>query len=62
MKFALTFAWWWIPAAITLAGLIWAMFFVDHGDGIGAGFKNLLALIPVSVVSAVAWAVAAILK
>lgn len=62
MTFTFTLAWWWIPAAITLAGLVWALFLVDRGDGIGAGLNNLLALVPVSIISAIAWAVAAILK
>jgi hypothetical protein len=62
MVFTLTLAWWWIPAAVTLAGIVWALFLVDHGDGIGAGLNNLLALVPVSIISAIAWAVAAFLK
>lgn len=62
MSFTLTFAWWWIPAALTLAGVVWAVFFVDSGDGMFSGLNNLFALVPVSIVSAVAWAVAAILK
>lgn len=62
MVFTLTLAWWCIPATITLAGLVWALFLVDHGDGIGAGMNNLFALVPVSIISAIAWAVAAFLK
>ena len=62
MSFTLTYAWWWVPAAITLVGLIWAIFIVDGGSGIGAGLANLFALVPVLLLSAVAWAVAGIMK
>ena len=62
MTFTLTFAWWWIPAAITVLGLAWALFVVDPGDGWFSGLSNLFALIPVLFVSAVAWAIAGALK
>lgn len=62
MTFTLTFAWWWIPAVITVVGLIWAVCIVDGGSGIGAGLANMLALVPVFIVSAIAWAVAGFLK
>lgn len=62
MSFTLTFAWWWIPAAITLVGLVWAIFVVDRGDGMFAGLNNMLALVPVLLVSAIAWAIAGALK
>ena len=62
MTFTLTFAWWWIPTVITVVGLIWAVCIVDDGSGIGAGLANMFALVPVSIVSAIAWAVAGALK
>lgn len=62
MTFTLTFAWWWIPTFITVVGLIWAVFFVDPGDGIGAGLDNIFALALVMFVSAVAWAIAGFIK
>lgn len=62
MTFTLTFAWWWIPTAITLVGLAWALFFVDDGGGMFSGIGNLFALIPVLTVSAIAWAIAGALK
>lgn len=62
MTFTLTFAWWWIPTALTLAGLVWAIFIVDGGSGWFAGLSNIMALIPVLFVSAVAWAIAGALK
>lgn len=53
--------WWVIPSIITAVGLVWAAT-LDDGGGISSGLGNLLALVPVSVVSAVAWIIAAILK
>ena len=62
MTFAFTLAWWVIPTVITVLGLIWALFIVDSGSGMLAGFSNLLALIPVLLVSAIAWSVAGAFK
>lgn len=62
MNITITIAAWWIPAAITLIGLFWAFFIVDDGGGMFSGMGNLLALIPVSVISAIAWIVWAIFK
>lgn len=62
MTFTITFAWWWIPAAITVAGFIWAVFIVDGGSGMLSGLANLFAMIPVLVVSCLAWAIAGALK
>ena len=62
MTLTLTFAWWWIPAAITFGGLVWALFFVDDGGGMFSGLSNAFALIPVLAVSAIAWAIAGALK
>jgi len=58
----LTFAWWWIPLMITVAGVFWAIFIVDDGGGVFSGLGNLLALVPVLVVSCVAWIIAGFLK
>lgn len=58
----LTIAAWWIPTAITVIGLIWALFIVDDGGGMFSGIGNALALIPVSIVSAIAWIIWAIFK
>ena len=62
MSFTISFAWWWIPTAITVAGLVWALFIVDDGGGMFSGMSNIFALVPVSVISAIAWAVAGALK
>jgi len=62
MTLTLTFAWWWIPTAITLGGLVWALFIVDDGGGMFSGISNLFALVPVLAISVIAWAVAGILK
>lgn len=58
----ITIAAWWIPTAITLIGVIWALFIVDDGGGMFSGIGNLIALVPVSVVSAIAWIIWAIYK
>lgn len=62
MTFTLTFAWWWIPAAITLAGVIWSVFIVDSGSGWLTGLNNILALLASLAVSCFAWAIAGFLK
>lgn len=58
----ITFATWMIPAAITVIGLIWAIFFIDDGPGYFSGLSNILALIPVLFVSCIAWIVWGIFK
>lgn len=63
MSFTLTFAWWWIPTAVTVIGLFWALFIYDDGSsGYLSGLGNLFMLIPVLAVSMVAWIVAAVFK
>lgn len=61
MEVQFTLVWWVIPTLITVCGLVWAAT-LDDGGGMFSGLGNLLALVPVSVVSAVAWIIAAILK
>jgi len=53
---------WMIPAAITAAGLFWAIYLIDDGPGYFSGISNLLALFPVSIVSTISWIIWAILK
>ena len=62
MNITISVAWWWIPTIITVFGLIWALFIVDDGGGMFSGIGNLFALIPVLVVSCLAWAIAGVLK
>lgn len=62
MTFTITFSWWWIPTAITVIGLIWALLIVDDGGGMLSGLGNLFALVPVLFVSAIAWGIAGALK
>ncbi len=61
MEIAFTLQWWVIPTVITICGLVWAAM-LDDGGGMFSGLGNLLALVPVSVISAIAWIIAAILK
>lgn len=58
----ITFAAYWIPLAITLIGVFWALFIVDGGSGMFSGLANMFALVPVSIVSAIAWIIWAIFK
>lgn len=58
---SLVIAWWVIPAAITVIGLIWAVFVVK-GDGFMGGLDNVFALAFVAFVSAIVWAIAGFLK
>jgi hypothetical protein len=62
MTFTLTFAWWWIPLAITVVTCGWAIFIVDDHGGYLSGLGNLLALIPALIISLAAWAIAGALK
>ena len=61
MTFTLTFAWWWIPAAFTLIGLIWAISIDDRGGYI-SGFGNLLAVMFVLVAATPIWIIAGVLR
>lgn len=62
MTFTISFAWWWIPTAITAVGLVWALFIVDDGGGMFSGMSNIFAMVPVLAISAIAWAIAGALK
>lgn len=61
MSFTILLAWWVIPAAITVIGLIWALFIVK-GEGFMGELSNLFAVGAVAIVSALAWAIAWFLK
>jgi hypothetical protein len=59
----ITFAAWWIPTIITVAGLVWALFIYDDGaSGWFSGLGNVFMLIPVLVVSIISWIIYAIFK
>lgn len=58
----INFPWWSIPTIITLAGIFWALYIVDDGGGFLSGLGNIFALIPVLVVSCIAWIIAGVLK
>lgn len=63
MTFTLVFSWWWIPALITVSGLIWVFFIYDDGaHGYLSGIGNVLMLIPVLFISMLSWIIAAVLK
>jgi len=58
----LTISWWMIPTLITVVGVGWAVFIYDDGGGMFSGIGNLLMLVPVLVVSCIAWIIVAVLK
>ncbi|MDF0377667.1 hypothetical protein [Methylophilus sp. YYY-1] len=58
----LTFAWWWIPTAITVIGMGWALWIIARADAGINGFFSLFALIPALFFSLLAWLIAAIFK
>jgi len=61
LTITLTSAWWWIPSIITIVAMSYP-FFTKTGDGIGGGIQLILLLIPALFVTAVAWAIAGVLK
>lgn len=61
MSLSLVIAWWFIPAAITVIGLIWALFIVK-GEGFMGELSNLFAVGAVAVLSAISWAIAGFFK
>lgn len=56
----LTISWWVIPTLITVLGTVWAIFIYEDSGSMGIG--NMLLMVPVSVVSAISWILAALLK
>lgn len=63
MTFTLTYAWWWIPAAVTLLSVGWAIWFGWSEDsGWFAGISYFFTLMPAFFVSAVAWAIGGFCK
>ena len=62
MTITITYAWWWIPTIITVSGVIWALLIFNDGDGYLAGIGNIFMLVPVLVISCIAWAIAGALK
>jgi hypothetical protein len=51
----ITFGTWVIPTLITVVGLVWALFIVDDSGSYIGGIGNLLALVPVLVISCISW-------
>lgn len=51
---------WIIPLSITLASVVWALFYVENTDGMG--LVNLLALIPALSISLITWIIWGIFK
>lgn len=58
----LAIAAWWIPLAITVIAICWALFVVEGGNGMFSGLANLIALVPALAISLVAWIAYAIFK
>lgn len=62
MELTLTFASWWIPAAITVVALCVAIFWPTERGGYMPAPLPIFLLVPALFVSAVAWAVWGFLK
>lgn len=62
MTFTITFAWWYIPTAITILSILWAFFWPADRGGMFGGLTTMFMLIPALVVIAFSWIVAGILK
>lgn len=62
MTFTITLAWWIIPTAITILGILWAFFWPADRDGMFGGLTTIFMLIPALAVIAFSWVVAGILK
>lgn len=60
MTFTLTSAWWWIPTAITVFGLIWVFWWPADRDGLWGGITTML--LQALLVIALSWAIAGALK
>lgn len=62
MTITFVLAWWHIPAAVTLALFLWALFWPIDDGGYMGGISRLFMLLPAALISAVAWAIAGALK
>ena len=58
----ITFSAVWLPIFFTVVPILWAIFFVKSGSGIGAGLGNALALVPALFISMLSWIVYAFFK
>ena len=58
----ITFSIVWVPIILTIVPIIWALFIVDSGHGIGAGLGNALALIPALFISMLSWIIYSFFK
>lgn len=63
MTFTLTFAWWWIPTAITLLCFLAVHWYSrDDNSGMFSGIATMIFMVPALFVSMRAWIIAAIFK
>jgi len=59
----ITFASWMIPTAITVFGLVYALFIYDDGSsGYCSGIGNVFMLVPALAVSCISWMLWGIFK
>lgn len=61
MDIAFHLSWWMIPTAIFVGGMFWALVLVK-GEGLFGTFDNLFAMLPVLLISVLAFAIAGALK
>jgi len=63
MSITISLAWWYIPAAVTVIGALWVLFWpVDDSGYLGDGPTRMFMALPWLFVSAVAWAICGALK
>lgn len=60
MTITFELAWWWIPTAITVVGIIWAALSADVSDGYSIGI--LRSIFSISGVLCFVWMIGVILK
>lgn len=59
----ITFTWWLLPTIITVVGILWATLWVGRNDNsVFAGVEKMLALVPVLIISCIAWIIAGAYK
>lgn len=62
MAITITLGLWMIPTAITVGSIVWALFWVDGGEGHLSGISNIFALVPALFASCIAWMLWGFLK
>jgi hypothetical protein len=62
MTLTLSFAWWHIPAVVTVLALLYVLYWPADDSGFMGGVTRLFMMVPALFVSLLAWAVAGFFK